>query len=256
VDAFDDVYIADAGSNRILCVLGVAGGCGDTKKKYAVGDIINYAYNGSSNFAQCPNQSVCMATNAQRWAANEVALDSHGNLFVGGGNDALVQRVDLATGTIVTVAGNSTLFYYYGYNGDGGPAIKAHINNLGLGIDSHEDLLIADAGNNRVREVPMVAVGTASPTSIDFGNVSVGTKSAPQPVTVTNTGADDLNISNVSTGANFSQTNNCDVLAPSQSCTIQVTFTPSKKQAYKGTLTITHDGYNGQTKVTLSGTGV
>jgi sugar lactone lactonase YvrE len=256
VDASDNVYIADAGSNRILCVLRVVGGCGDSAKKYAVGDIINYAYNGNANFAQCPNESVCLAVNAQRWAANEVALDSRGNLFIGGGNDALVQRVDLATGTIVTVAGNDTLFYYYGFTGDGGPAVKAHINNLGQGIDSHENLLISDAGNNRVREVPMVAVGTASPISIKFGNVSVGTTSPPQPVTLTNTGADDLNISNISTSANFSQTNNCGMLAPSQSCTIQVTFTPAKKQGYKGTLTVTHDGFNGQTKVTLSGTGV
>ena len=257
VDASDDVYIADAGSNRILCVLGVAGGCGDTAHKYAVDDIITYAYNGSANFAQCPNESVCPAINAQRWAASEVALDSRGNLFIGGGNDSLVQRVDLATGTIVTVAGNDAQFYFYGFNGDGGPATRAHINNLGQAIDSHENLLIGDAGNNRIREVPMVAVGTASPTSIDFGNVSVGTNSQPQPVTFTNTGADDLNISNISTSAGFSQTNNCaSVLAPSQSCTIEVTFTPAKKQAYKGTLTVTHDGYKGETKVSLTGTGV
>jgi hypothetical protein len=45
------------------------------------------------------------------------------------------------------------------------------------------------------------------------------------------------------------------MLAPSQSCTIQVTFSPAQKQVYKGTLTINHDGYNGQTTVTLSGTG-
>ena len=172
------------------------------------------------------------------------------------GTTALVQRVDLATGTIVTVAGNDALFYYYGFNGDGGPATRAHINNLGQGIDSHENLLISDAGNNRVREVPMVAVGTATPTSIDFGNVSVGTTSPPQKVTFTNTGADDLNISNIATSANFGQTHKCPkVLAPSKGCTIEVTFSPSQQQGYNGTLTVTHNGYNGETKVSLSGTG-
>jgi hypothetical protein len=262
VDATDDVYIADAGNNRILCVLGVVGGCGDTKKNYKVGEIIRYAYSGGENFSQCPCQeSVCpckaTARQCNRWGANEVALDARGNLFVGGGNDYLVQRIDLATGFIVTVAGIDSQYYYYGFYGDGHPAVDAHIDALGQAVDSHENLLISDAGNNRIREVPMVAVGTASPTSVNFGNVSVGTTSPPQPVTLTNTGADDLNISNISTSANFGQTHKCPkVLAPSQSCTIEVTFTPIQKQVYNGTLTVTHDGYNGQTKVTLSGTGV
>jgi hypothetical protein len=255
LDASDDVYIADAGNNVIRCVLGVVGGCGDSAHKYAVGDIITYAYNGKEQFFQ--NEDGHLAKNAQRWAANEVAVDSRGNLFVGGGNDELVQRVDLATGIIVTVAGRDTQWYYYGFSGDGGSATKAHIDNLGLAIDSHEDLLIGDAGNNRIREVPLVAVGTPSPTTLAFGNVAVGTSSQPQPVTLTNTGSDDLAISNVSTSIDFTQTNNCaSVLAPSQSCTIQVTFTPNKKGALKGTLTVTHDGFKGVTKVPLSGTGV
>jgi trimeric autotransporter adhesin len=256
VDSSDNVYIADAGSSRVLCVLGVVGGCGDSAKKYTIGEIIVYAYNGNVNFAQCPKKPVCKAIDAQRWVASELALDSRGNLFVGGGNDYVVQRIDQATGTIVTVAGNDSQYYYYGFYGDGHAAIDAHINALGMAIDSHENLLISDAGNNRVREVSMVAVGTASPKSIAFGDVTVGSTSPPQPVTLTNTGADDLHISNIAASANFNQTNKCaKMLAPSQSCTIQVTFSPAQKQVYKGTLTINHDGYNGQTTVTLSGTG-
>jgi trimeric autotransporter adhesin len=256
VDASDDIYIADAGKNRILCVLGAVGGCGDVAHTYGVGDILIYAYDGGETFNQTAS-----ASTSTRWNANEVAVDSRGNLFIGGGNDAVVQRVDLATETIVTVAGGYLKYKYYGYTGDGGPATEAHINGQGVAIDSNENLLMGDDGNNRVREVPLVAVGIASPTSINFGDVTVGTSSPPQTVTFTNTGADDMTISGISPTEDFSQTNNCGkVLAPSQlpglvGCTIQVTFTPTKAGTVNGKLTITHTGYTATTKVLLSGTG-
>src|SRR5579863_4111945 len=105
----------------------------------------------------------------------------------------------------------------------------------------------------------MVAVGSASPTSVNFGDQTVGTSSQPVNVTLQNTGADDLVISSIATTGDYSQTNTCPInpqqLAPSQSCSIAVTFTPTRKGIRKGRLIVTHDGYKGRTTVTLTGTG-
>jgi sugar lactone lactonase YvrE len=55
-----------------------------------------------------------------------------------------------ASGNILTIAGNGN----YGYNGDGGAATSAELNNpLGVELDATGNLFIADTGNNVIREV-------------------------------------------------------------------------------------------------------
>jgi trimeric autotransporter adhesin len=260
VDANDDIYIADSNNNVVRCVLGILGGCGDTAQKYAVGDIITYAYNGTFNFYGDGGA----ALSASRWDPTEVALDARGNLFVGGGQYAVVQRIDALTQTVITVAGNDKDQPSFGLSGDGGAATLANLNNMGLVIDSNENLLIADNGNNRIREVPLVSVSKTSVSSLAFGDQNVGTTSAPQSFTLTNTGEDDLIISSIQiTGGNaadFAQTNNCPgqlapKLSPAQSCTIEVTFTPLKKGSLSAAVSVTDNGWKSPQKVTLTGTG-
>jgi hypothetical protein len=253
VDGSGDIYIADAGNNVIRCVLGVAGGCGDTAKKYSAGDIITYAYNGAVLFQGDGGPAIL----ASRWNPTQLALDSRGNLFIGGGNDEEVQRIDLATGIIVTVAGNDKQWWYYGFWGDGGSATKAIIDNVGLTIGSDESLYIADAGNNRIREVAnLVPVATLTPKSFNFGDVQVGQQSQPLPVTLTNTGSDDMSVGTISTTGDYSQTNSCPgALAPSQNCTISVTFAPTKKGQRSGQLKVNDNAPLSPQIVKLVGTG-
>jgi trimeric autotransporter adhesin len=254
VDGSDNVYIADAGNNVIRCVLGVVGGCGDVNEKYAVGDIITYAYNGQVDFQGDGG----LAINASRWNPTRVAVDSRGNLFVGGGNDELVQRIDLATGIIATVAGVDTQWFYYGFNGDGGAATSAHLDNAGLAVDSNESLYIADAGNNRIREVAnLVPVATLGPKTVNFGDVTVGQQSQPMTVKVTNTGSDDMSMGTITTTGDFSQTNNCaNMLAPTQSCTVSVTFTPTKKGIRNGQLQVNDNAPLSPQTAKLTGKGI
>ncbi len=115
------------------------------------------------------------------------------------------------------------------------------------------------------QNVPLSGVATEvklSAKSLAFGSVTVGqTKSLP--VTLTNFGTAAMNIISpgiVITGtaaADYSQTNNCgSSVGAGQSCTITVTFKPTKKGSRSATLNIYDDGGPSPQKVTLSGTGI
>jgi sugar lactone lactonase YvrE len=261
IDSNDNFYIADDYNNVIRCVISVVGACGDTKKVYPIGTIVTYAYNGGNGFGGDGGK----ALKATRTNPNEVAVDSQGNLFIGGGAAPLVQRVDLASQTILTVAGMDSLWYYYGYEGDGYAATQAHLDNIGLTVDGNENLLIADTGNNRIRQVPMIGVATYTPTSLNFGDVAVGTKSAPMQVTVQNTGANDIAFSSVKISGPFTQTNNCIATPPSTlppsnaaypwTCTFTVYFAPLGKGTHTGYLAVTDSAYKSPQSIKLTGVG-
>jgi phospholipase C len=103
-----------------------------------------------------------------------------------------------------------------------------------------------------------VAQSTATLTSatLTFSPQTVGTSSAPQPAKLTNTGSAPVNISSISTGGDFSQTNNCPIqLAPGAGCTINVTFQPVSMGNRQGQVTVSNDASNSPQTTALSGTG-
>src|SRR5205085_481666 len=66
---------------------------------------------------------------------------------------------------------------------------------------------------------------TLSPSSLNFGNQTVGTTSASQAVTLTNNQSVSLSITSITTSGDYAQTNTCGTsLAANSSCTINVTF--------------------------------
>jgi phospholipase C len=90
----------------------------------------------------------------------------------------------------------------------------------------------------------------------NFPPQTVGSSSAPQSAKLTNTGRAPLNISSISTGGDFSQTNNCaSPLAPGAECTINITFQPLSMGTRQGKLTVTSDASNGPHITAFSGTG-
>ncbi len=92
------------------------------------------------------------ATSANFGAADDVAVDSAGNLYLDDTNNCCIHKVDRNTGIITTVAGVANT---QGYSGDGGAATSALLNYPeSMAIDSAGDIFIADANNNRLREVP------------------------------------------------------------------------------------------------------
>jgi YVTN family beta-propeller protein len=126
-------------------------------------------------------------------------------------------------------------------------------------------LTITDNASTSPQTVSLTGTGIApiagvSPGSLSFGNQTVGTPSASQPVTLSNTGTAALTIASITASGDFSQTNTCaGSVAVSSSCTINVTFTPTAPGARTGTLTITDNtnGVTGSTQpVGLTGTGI
>jgi len=80
----------------------------------------------------------------------DVAFDSAGNLFFSDTFNHRIRRVDTRTGVITTIAGNGEA----GYAGDGGPAVRASLNEpYGIAIDRAGNIFVADRLNRRVRRI-------------------------------------------------------------------------------------------------------
>jgi hypothetical protein len=91
---------------------------------------------------------------------------------------------------------------------------------------------------------------------LTFASQPLATTSAPQIVTLTNTGNVPLTISSIVTSGDYAQTNTCGTsVAAMTSCAITVTFTPTVRGARSGAVTIVDDAPGSPHTVALSGTG-
>ena len=103
---------------------------------------------------------------------------------------------------------------------------------------------------------------TVAPSSLSFASTVVGQTSPPQSVTITNTGSETLNITNFSTGSsnNFQYTSpSClalnNTLTVGQSCTVNVTFTPTSTGSLAADLEISDNATGSPQQVALTGIG-
>jgi sugar lactone lactonase YvrE len=138
--AFDPrgrLLIADEGNHRVWLVQ--PGG-----RIVTIAGIGDAGYSGDGN----------LAWRARLQFPADVTTDRVGNLFIADQLNHRVRRVDAATGTIVTVAGNGLP----GYSGDNIPAQQARVSfPRGLAVDGSGNLYIADIGNLRIRFVNLGA---------------------------------------------------------------------------------------------------
>jgi hypothetical protein len=97
-----------------------------------------------------------------------------------------------------------------------------------------------------------------SATSLNFANVNIGSSNILS-VIFTNAGNSNVTVSNVSiTGAGFtaSGVSTGQILAPAQTATLNVTFTPAAAASVAGSVTVTSNATNSPAMISLSGTGV
>jgi NHL repeat len=154
VDGAGNLVITDYGNNRVRVV---AAGTGTSYgQAMTAGDIYTIAGNGTFGFAGDSGP----ATAAELGGPGQTVVDGSGNLVVADSGNNRVRVVAVSDGTfygqsmtagdIYTAAGNGT----GGFSGDGGPALSAELSHpQGVAVGTAGDLLVADSGTNRIREV-------------------------------------------------------------------------------------------------------
>ena len=132
VDASGNLFIADRSNHRIRRV--------DAR----TGVITTVAGTGALGFSGDGGP----ATNAVLRSPSGVAVDRSGNLFIADSENNRIRVVGAGTGVITTIAGNDTA----GFSGDGGPAMRASLNEPnGLCVDTRGNVFITDTKNDRIR---------------------------------------------------------------------------------------------------------
>jgi hypothetical protein len=131
----------------------------------------------------------------------------------------------------------------------------------GLAMSSH-----GGGGSGGGGGTPPPATGapavTFAPTSLTFAAQEIGTTSAPQSVTITNTGTASLFINSaVTRGANpldFTQVSDgCSglTLAAGASCSVSITFSPTASGARSASFILTDNAGNSPQTLPITGTG-
>ena len=122
---------------------------------------------------------------------------------------------------------------------------------------------MTDSASSKPQVIELAGAGTVmklSPAKLTFPAQKIGTRSAPQNVTLANTGTTTVSVSQVYVGGNnykdFSQTNNCPAsMSPGASCTIAVTFEPIKAGARTADVGAVDTGGGSPQSIPISGTG-
>lgn len=128
------------------------------------------------------------------------------------------------------------------FNGDVRPDLA--VSN---GVSSEVSILL------NLGAVPSVSL---SPTSLSFPTQTIGTTSAVQRVTLTNTGTAALTISSITASGPFVERNGCGSNIPlGAGCNINVQFRPLARGPASGSITVTDNAPNSPQTVALTGTG-
>lgn len=153
-DKNGNVYIADRNNNRIR----VVDSLGMIRTVVGTGQ---QSYNGDSELARDTNLHLPFG----------VALDAEGRLLIIDRSHYRIRRVDVARGSVETVAGNGVKQF----GGDGGPATGAKLSfPHGMFVDKDDNLIFSDKAHFRIRKIsPDGIIQTIAGTG-DRGNIGDG----------------------------------------------------------------------------------
>jgi len=131
-----------------------------------------------------------------------------------------------------------------------------------LRLSSAVAVCLLAAGAYAIPAAAATPAVTLTPTSLTFADQAIGTASAAQSVTVTNSGDASLFINSAATGGtdpmDFTASGDgCSglTLAPGTSCTMSITFAPTASGTRTGSLILTDNAANSPQTATLTGTG-
>jgi Abnormal spindle-like microcephaly-assoc'd, ASPM-SPD-2-Hydin/Protein of unknown function (DUF1573) len=121
---------------------------------------------------------------------------------------------------------------------------------------------ITDSAPGSPHVVQLSGVGgvsslTFSPTTLTFGNINLGRKSAAKNVTVTNNGSSPITFLSITGNGDYTETDTCGTsIAVGGTCTLTVTFAPSGSGKRNGRVTFNDTDPSNLQTLTLSGVGV
>lgn len=246
------VYVASPETGGLFAV---------TTSTHAIATVAGFVPTNAKSAAACPaveNGAVVAAKNQEVCLAG-LAVDGRGNLFVSDANAGRILRVDATTNKTSVAAG--------GLNAPGD-----------IAFDSKGDLFVSEQGLTRLLELPQLgdppsAISLTVPpvfampcpqlsNPFTFCNVPSGGTSQQASFTLTNTSAN--TVSGVTVGfipaaspGNFTvESNGCTAtLGASQTCQINVAFTPQTTGALTSTLSVTDSNAADAATHGLAGTG-
>src|SRR5581483_9992565 len=174
-------------------------------------------------------------------------------------------KVDLLLVTLVLPSGLTRFTTMLG-NGDGTfqPPLSyssfPQATDIGLGDlngDHQPDVVVADSLGNAVDVLLNTGVVSFSPTTpLSFTPQLVGTSSAPQNLTLRNTGTVALSIASISTKPPFHLSTTCQSsVPPGGDCTLSVTFEPSVIGFKSGVVSLNDSASSKPQAIELNGIG-
>ncbi|MFY9527638.1 MAG: choice-of-anchor D domain-containing protein [Candidatus Acidiferrales bacterium] len=189
-------------------------------------------------------------------------LDQIGSNFQSGVTAATVSTAG------PTTAANEYVFAYVGRNngtgtwtaGTGYGDARSSPNTTSATDAFSEDKIVSATGT---QTAAATSSATDALTSVIAtfkaagGGTRVGTTSAAQSVTLSNTGSATLNITTIVPSGDYADTTTCAAtLAVGANCTISVTFTPTATGTRAGAVTITDNAAGSPHIISLTGTGL
>ncbi len=164
---------------------------------------------------------------------------------------------------IVAYAGGSDVLGWYSENGNPYAGGEQYFSSASPPSSWTATTSSTDLAFREYVESSLPGTATAAPGSLPFGTQAQTTVSAPQTVTITNTGQADteLDVTGVSfVGADpgdfFVGSDNCGApIPPSGSCQVTVSFAPQAQGSRAARLLVSSNDPNGPAIVGLSGTG-
>lgn len=148
----------------------------------AQGTVVTVAGGGEAGYAGDGGAAI----SARLDSPQALAVASDGSIFIADTLNNRIRRVD-PQGIVTTVAGSGEA----GFSGDDGPAVHARLNApAGVAVGFLDHVLIADSGNNRIREISSTGdittiAGTGDPGYVgDGGPATSADLNSPQGIAI------------------------------------------------------------------------